>query len=64
MGDLTRIPLVAVYPEEGTLFSDNPFITVDAPWVSAKEKRAAARFEQFVQQPANQRRPAPLRDRW
>jgi Ca-activated chloride channel homolog len=47
---------VAIYPKEGTLFSDNPFITVDAPWVSAKEKRAAARFEQFVQQPANQKR--------
>jgi Ca-activated chloride channel homolog len=51
-----RVPLVAIYPKEGTLFSDNPFITVDAPWVSAKEKRAAARFEQFVQQPANQKR--------
>src|SRR5918996_6207745 len=51
-----RVPLVAIYPKEGTLFSDNPFITVDAPWVNAKEKRAAARFEQFVQQPANQKR--------
>jgi Ca-activated chloride channel family protein len=51
-----RVPLVAIYPKEGTLFSDNPFIIVDAPWVSAKEKRAAARFEQFVQQPANQKR--------
>jgi Ca-activated chloride channel family protein len=51
-----RVPLVAIYPKEGTLFSDNPFIVVDAPWVSAKEKRAAARFEQFVQQPANQKR--------
>ncbi|HEY3096486.1 MAG TPA: extracellular solute-binding protein [Acidimicrobiia bacterium] len=51
-----RDPLVAIYPKEGTLFSDNPFITVDAPWVSAKEKRAAAKFEQFVQQPANQKR--------
>ncbi len=51
-----REPLVAIYPKEGTLFSDNPFITVDAPWVSAKEKRAAAKFEQFVQQPSNQKR--------
>jgi Ca-activated chloride channel homolog len=51
-----RVPLVAIYPKEGTLFSDNPFIVVDAPWVSAREKRAAARFEQFVQQPANQKR--------
>jgi Ca-activated chloride channel family protein len=51
-----RVPLVAIYPKEGTLFSDNPFITVDAPWVSAKQKQAAAKFEQFVQQPGNQKR--------
>jgi Ca-activated chloride channel family protein len=51
-----RVPLVAIYPKEGTLFSDNPFYTVDAPWVSAKEKQAAAKFQQYVQQPANQKR--------
>jgi len=50
------VPLVAIYPKEGTLFSDSPFITVDAPWVNAKQKQAAAKFEQFVQQPGNQRR--------
>ena len=26
-----RVPLVAVYPKEGTLFSDNPFFVLDAP---------------------------------
>jgi Ca-activated chloride channel family protein len=51
-----RVPLVAIYPKEGTLFSDSPFITVDAPWVSLKQKRAAAKFEQYVEQPANQKR--------
>ena len=51
-----RVPLVAIYPKEGTLFSDSPFIVVDAPWVNAKEKRAAAKFQQFVEQPSNQRR--------
>ena len=51
-----RVPLVAIYPKEGTLFSDNPFIVLDAPWVSAKQKDAARRFERFVQQPENQRR--------
>jgi Ca-activated chloride channel homolog len=50
-----RVPLVAIYPKEGTLFSDNPFFTVDAPWVSAKEKKAAAKFEQYVQEPRNQK---------
>ena len=51
-----RIPLVAVYPKEGTLFSDNPLITLDAPWVSAAQRRGAQAFESFVQRPANQRK--------
>ena len=50
-----RIPLVAVYPKEGTLFSDNPFFILDAPWVSPAQKAAAAAFQDFVQQPDNQR---------
>ncbi len=50
-----KIPLVAVYPKEGTLFSDNPFYVLDAPWVSGAEKEAARAFERFVQQPASQR---------
>jgi Ca-activated chloride channel family protein len=50
-----KVPLVAIYPKEGTLFSDNPFFVLDAPWVSAAEKRGARAFEAFVRQPANQR---------
>jgi len=37
-----RVPLVAVYPEEGTLYSDNPFIVLDTEWVDEDEKAAAA----------------------
>ncbi|MFN2502849.1 MAG: VWA domain-containing protein, partial [Acidimicrobiales bacterium] len=51
-----RVPLVAIYPKEGTLFSDNPFIVLDAPWVSEAEKGGARRFEAYVQRPENQRR--------
>ncbi|HYI62056.1 MAG TPA: extracellular solute-binding protein [Acidimicrobiales bacterium] len=50
-----RIPLVSIYPEEGTIYSDNPYIVLDAEWVSAEEKEAAAAFEDYLQQPANQR---------
>jgi Ca-activated chloride channel family protein len=50
-----RDPLVAIYPSEGTLYSDSPFIVLDAPWVDADEKAAAALFETYVQQPENQR---------
>ena len=51
-----KVPLVAVYPKEGTLFSDNPLYVLDAPWVDAEEREGARAFERFVQQPANQRR--------
>lgn len=49
-----RVPLVAIYPKEGTLFSDNPFFTLDAPWVSDTQKAGAKAFQDFVQQPDNQ----------
>jgi len=51
-----RVPLVAIYPKEGTLFSDNPLFVLDAPWVSKAEASAAKKFTAFVTQPDNQRR--------
>ncbi len=51
-----RVPLVAIYPEEGTLFSDNPFFVLDADWVSPDEAAAAALFSEFVQRPEAQQR--------
>lgn len=51
-----RDPLVAIYPEEGTLFSDNPYIILDAEWVDEDERAAATLFEEFVQRPVNQER--------
>ena len=49
-----RIPLVAIYPTEGTLYSDNPFFVLDADWVSADQRAAAEKFQAFVQEPKNQ----------
>jgi Ca-activated chloride channel family protein len=51
-----RTPLVAIYPTEGTLYSDNPFFILDADWVSPAQREAAGRFQDFVQQPENQER--------
>lgn len=51
-----RVPLVAIYPEEGTLYSDNPFFVLDADWISDTQREGAARFADFVQEPANQER--------
>jgi Ca-activated chloride channel homolog len=51
-----RVPLVAIYPKEGTLFSDNPIIILDSPWVNEKQKESARIFERYLQEPDNQRR--------
>ena len=51
-----RVPLVAIYPEEGTLFSDNPFFVLTAPWVEDVEAEGARRFAEFVGRPENQER--------
>ena len=34
--------LVAIYPEEGTFYSDNPYLVLNAPWVSAEQKKWSA----------------------
>lgn len=51
-----KVPLVAVYPEEGTLMADHPYAVLDLPWVGATERRAAADFLRFLQRPTQQRR--------
>jgi Ca-activated chloride channel homolog len=51
-----RIPLVAIYPEEGTLYSDNPLFVLDAEWVDDGQAAGAELFIEFVQEPANQRK--------
>ncbi len=51
-----RVPLVAIYPTEGTLYSDNPFIVLDASWVTEQEKEAARKFEAYVKAPDAQER--------
>ncbi|MEA2219744.1 MAG: Ca-activated chloride channel [Solirubrobacteraceae bacterium] len=40
--------LVAIYPREGTFFSDNPYIVLRAPWVSAAQKAGAERFGSYL----------------
>ncbi len=49
-----RVPLVAIYPEEGTVYSDNPLYILDAEWVDDEQAEGARRFIDFVQEPANQ----------
>lgn len=49
-----RVPLVAIYPKEGTLYSDNPLYVLEAPWVDDDEAVGAQRFIDFVGRAANQ----------
>ena len=50
-----RVPLVAIYPKEGTLFSDEPLFVLNADWVSARQRQGAQAFSDFLQKPENQR---------
>jgi Ca-activated chloride channel family protein len=40
--------LVGLYPREGTFFSDNPFLILNAPWVTPQQKQAAQKLQQFL----------------
>jgi Ca-activated chloride channel family protein len=51
-----RVPLVAVYPKEGTLEADHPWIVLRAPWVDAVKRRAAAGFLNHLRGPTVQAR--------
>lgn len=47
-GKKPKVPLVAIYPKEGTLNSDNPYVVLDAEWVSEEQKAGAADFAEFL----------------
>ena len=51
-----RVPLVAIYPKEGTLAADHPYVIVRAPWVTDAKQHAAQSFLSFLHAPAQQRR--------
>ena len=40
--------LIAIYPDEGTFYSDNPFIVLDAPWVTPGQRDGAEAFRKFL----------------
>lgn len=41
-------PVVAIYPKEGTFWSDHPTGLVDRPWVTAQQKEAAKAYVKFL----------------
>ncbi|MFX1392167.1 MAG: substrate-binding domain-containing protein [Promethearchaeota archaeon] len=40
--------IIAIYPEEGTLYSDHPFCVLNADWVTPKQARIANQFLKFL----------------
>jgi len=49
-------PIVAIYPVEGTFWSDHPYAVLDAEWVGAEEREAAQAFLKFLKgKPAQER---------
>ena len=50
------VPLVAIYPREGTLFSDNPYVVLNAPWVDDAKRAGAQDFLKFLQEDKQQKR--------
>ena len=51
-----RVPLVAIYPKEGTLYSDSPLYVLKADWVSDQERQGAQAFVETLQRPSAQRK--------
>jgi Ca-activated chloride channel family protein len=47
-GTSRQLPVVAIYPKEGTFTTNHPYIILNAPWVTAAQKEAAEAFEAFL----------------
>ena len=45
--------LVALYPQEGSFFSDSPYIVLNADWVTPADRQAAAAFQKFLAREVN-----------
>jgi len=43
------LPVVAIYPKEGTFWSDHPIALVDREWMTAEHREAAKAYIQFLQ---------------
>jgi Ca-activated chloride channel family protein len=49
-------PVVAIYPREGTFFSDHPFAILHASWVTPAKQAAAQVFRDYLLAPAQQQK--------
>jgi Ca-activated chloride channel family protein len=54
-GESSQLSVVAIYPKEGTFWSNHPYITLNAPWVTDEQREAAQHFEAFLLDEPQQR---------
>jgi Ca-activated chloride channel family protein len=47
-GQSSQLPVVAIYPKEGTFWSNHPYVVLNAPWVSDEQHAAAEDFEAYL----------------
>ncbi len=47
-GESAQLPVVAIYPREGTFWSNHPYIVLNAPWVTPEQTEAAEMFQAFL----------------
>jgi Ca-activated chloride channel family protein len=53
-------PIVAIYPKEGTFWSDHPVGVVDREWVTPEHAEAAKKYIAFLLEPEQQKRALEL----
>ncbi len=47
-GNSQQLPVVAIYPKEGTFWSNHPYLILNANWVTDQQHEAAEIFEDFL----------------
>lgn len=59
-GASAQLPVVAIYPKEGTFWSNHPYVIPNAPWITPEQKAAAEDFEAFLLDKPQQQRAIEL----
>jgi Ca-activated chloride channel family protein len=59
-GQTSQTPVVAIYPKEGTFWSNHPYAILNAPWVTPEQKEAAEDFQNFLLDKPQQQRALEL----
>jgi Ca-activated chloride channel family protein len=47
-GESSQLPVVAIYPKEGTIWSNHPYGILNAPWVTEEQREAAEIFQAYL----------------